>query len=1264
MIVMAIRRKWWRRFIVLMLLLVAASSFMAPGMLRNVQAEENTVYVDAVNGHDENDGSIDSPFATIGKALTEVADEGSIILLSDVTLNAQLTINDLKSVTIQSEENELHAIIRGANYRDRLIQVSNSETLVFKNLIIDGNNVQAKSEGVYNISSKTIFENVEIRNHYIATDAGAGAAVIMSYGNGSTVTIRGDQTKIHRNTIAYRNESNPASILGAGTQGVLEIKDGLITDNEVTGNSNGVIVGVGLYQSPRFRMTGGSITGNRLYGNEYNANGETVGNVAVYMRGTAAQARFEFSGTPYVYDNLNAEGVQHNVFLKNAAARDNAYLSIIDAMEEGAKVGVYANIMPTVENPIVDLAIGYGGYEITEDDAEYFESDLETTASVGYDNHNGKKKVVLIPVPRLESAWLDKTVVDGKDITFIFSDPIVLENLDGFYFEVGGQAAVPVSFEVDADDNRKLKVTLADIPTASVVVEYTKDNGNLKGASGVAVKDFAFTYDISFADDFSITAPIDDPARVEEPKPELQGTAQTDSTVTVVVKDQDGNVVASAGGDADVDENGNWSFKPSADLEAGTYTFEVTATSPDGKMSVTKIKEIEVLALVDKTALQNKVNEINGEGLEDADYTPESWQVLEDALEAAEAVLADADATQEEVDDALADLTDARDGLVPVVDKTALQNKVNEINGEGLEDADYTPESWQVLEDALEAAEAVLADADATQEEVDDALADLTDARDGLVPVVDKTALQNKVNEINGEGLEDADYTPESWQVLEDALEAAEAVLADADATQEEVDNALADLQAARAALVLQSSGSGGSGGGSSGSGSSGNTEIIEVDVLIGGNDAADITKVPIERTTHPDGTIADKVTFTESKAQETVDRAIESGKQVARVVIPDEEDKVDEVNVDIPAQTVELFQNSGIDLEIYTENALIWLPNSSLTGIEEDFYFRLVPIKDRTEREEIEERAQTELVVRAVAGSNEIEVVARPMTIETNLSSRPVTLILPLRDVAMPEDEVERTAFLKRLGIFIEHSDGEKEVVKGEVVTYDGNLLGLQFTILKFSTFTIIDFHNDEPASFHAAYMRGYPDGTFGPENHLTRAEMAAILSRILEIPDTGSAVRYPDVAPGHWAEKAIAQVSQAGFMIGIPDGMFKPEKTITRSEMAAIISRLKALSGQSANDFRDAQVHWAAAVIAQVYSAGYMFGYLDGTFRPDQPITRAEAVAVINRVLERGPLHGLRSPSWPDVPVDHWAFHEIEEASQDHHYRVDESGREQIEE
>lgn len=431
---------------------------------------------------------------------------------------------------------------------------------------------------------------------------------------------------------------------------------------------------------------------------------------------------------------------------------------------------------------------------------------------------------------------------------------------------------------------------------------------------------------------------------------------------------------------------------------------------------------------------------------------------------------------------------------------------------------------------------------------------------------------------------------------------------------------------------------------------------------MIGGDNAADITKVPIERTKHPDGTITDKVTFTESKAQETVDKAIGTGEQIARVVVPDPEDQVSELTVDVPVATTKQLQNHGIDLEIYTDNALIRLPNASLADIEEDFYFRLVPVRDRNEREEIEERAQTELVVREVAGNNEIEVVARPMTIETNLSSRPVTLILPLRDVELPEDETERAAFLNRLGIFIEHSDGEKEVVKGEVVTYHGDLLGLRFTIRKFSTFTIIDFHNDGPAGIHTAYMRGYPDGAFGPENHLTRAEMATVLSRILEIRDTGSEVRYPDVAPGHWAEKAIAQVSGSGLMIGFPDGTFRPGKTITRSEMAAIIARVKALSNPVANDFRDARIHWASAAIAQVRAAGYMFGYPDGTFRPNQPITRAEAVAVINRMLERGPLYGMDKPSWRDVPAHHWAYHDIEEASQDHSCRVDESDRARI--
>src|SRR5690606_17686474 len=132
--------------------------------------------------------------------------------------------------------------------------------------------------------------------------------------------------------------------------------------------------------------------------------------------------------------------------------------------------------------------------------------------------------------------------------------------------------------------------------------------------------------------------------------------------------------------------------------------------------------------------------------------------------------------------------------------------------------------------------------------------------------------------------------------------------------------------------------------------------------------------------------------------------------------------DQVDEVTIDIPLTTKKRIQESGIDLEIYTENAIIGLPNASMNGIEEDFYFHLVPVKDEQGRQEIEERATIERVVREVAGDNNIEVVARPMTIETNLSSRSVTLILPLRDVLLPENPAARAIFLSQLGIFIEH--------------------------------------------------------------------------------------------------------------------------------------------------------------------------------------------------------------------------------------------------
>ncbi|WKL04455.1 cadherin-like beta sandwich domain-containing protein [Paenibacillus amylolyticus] len=215
---------------------------------------------------------------------------------------------------------------------------------------------------------------------------------------------------------------------------------------------------------------------------------------------------------------------------------------------------------------------------------------------------------------------------------------------------------------------------------------------------------------------------------------------------------------------------------------------------------------------VDKSLLQAKVTEVTGEDLEESEYTPASWETLDDAMNEAERVLNDLTATQAQVDQALLDLTDARTGLipttsVPVVDKSALQAKVTEITGESLEESAYTPASWTALDDAMNEAERVLNDLTATQAQVDQALQDLTDARTGLipttsVPVVDKSALQAKVTEITGESLEESAYTPASWTALDDAMNEAERVLNDLTATQAQVDQALQDLTDARTGLI------------------------------------------------------------------------------------------------------------------------------------------------------------------------------------------------------------------------------------------------------------------------------------------------------------------------------------------------------------------------------------------------------------------------------------------------------------------------------
>lgn len=473
--------------------------------------------------------------------------------------------------------------------------------------------------------------------------------------------------------------------------------------------------------------------------------------------------------------------------------------------------------------------------------------------------------------------------------------------------------------------------------------------------------------------------------------------------------------------------------------------------------------------------------------------------------------------------------------------------------------------------------------------------------------------------------------------------------------------------------MVLASGGSGSSNNPSGGSSSTPLTPSAteEITVIVDTGDGLGVSTATIHRTTSADGTRIDEITFRADQAREAVNKAKASGRTTVRMVIPDPKDEVSQLDLTIPKDAVDELARGGMNLEIYTDNAKIVIPNHALQGLTDDLYFRFVPIKNQTQRTEVEERAKGEQVVREVGGDNRIKAVARPMTIETNLSNRTVDIVLPLLNIVLPTDKQERDAFLADLVIFIEHSDGERELMKPEVVEYKSGQLGLVFRITKFSTFTILNMEGwdeyikaQETLNRHEAYMKGYPDLTFKPERSISRAEMATILSRIggagAALTD-GKHMTFPDVASDHWASLAIRSASSKGLMAGFPDGTFKPEQSITRAEMATIVSHWLGLRGEATATFSDTVGHWAQQNIALVQQAGIIKGLPDGSFQPDKSLTRAEAVTMINKILKRGS-QDWTTPGWSDVPTTHWAFKDIDEASVSHSFTTDPNGSEVV--
>ena len=242
-----------------------------------------------------------------------------------------------------------------------------------------------------------------------------------------------------------------------------------------------------------------------------------------------------------------------------------------------------------------------------------------------------------------------------------------------------------------------------------------------------------------------------------------------------------------------------------------------------------------------------------------------------------------------------------------------------------------------------------------------------------------------------------------------------------------------------------------------------------------------------------------------------------------------------------------------------------------------------------------------------------------------------------------------------------------EKKAPEGYVLsneTYTLTVSGSRVT-MNGKAYSPVTFVNRKAAELnrtdHFAFLVGYTDGTFGPERNMTRAEVTTMFARLLteqiEADKTYSST-FNDVPKGYWAANYIGYMQQFGIITGYSDGSFRPDAPVTRAEFAAIASRFEKLT-EGSKSFTDVpDTYWAARYINFAATRGWVTGYSDGTFKPENTITRAEVAAVTCRLLERSAdqsyirSHLKELRTFSDVTESHWAYWYAMEAANGHDY------------
>lgn len=413
-------------------------------------------------------------------------------------------------------------------------------------------------------------------------------------------------------------------------------------------------------------------------------------------------------------------------------------------------------------------------------------------------------------------------------------------------------------------------------------------------------------------------------------------------------------------------------------------------------------------------------------------------------------------------------------------------------------------------------------------------------------------------------------------------------------------------------------------------------------------------------------GSFQDTVNFTVANANEFLRILGNKEDKRSRLVIPNMEPPASETKVILDRDAAKRLIEGKSNFSIAMGMVKIDVPFTSMSDFNEDIFFRIVPIKDALRQKAIEDRAkQAEIVLQQGNGAN-VKLVGQPISIDTNLQNRQVTLLLPL-----PANLT--SAQRENMMVYVEHSNGTAEIIRGRFAEFTRGQTGIVFDVEHFSTFSLLYVEQAqeevppekepiEVGSTFASYIHGYTDGTFRPNVNVTRAQMAAMLARNLSdnhVPEASN-LFYADTATS-WAKNDIEYIRTEAIMQGRHDRSFGPNEMITRAQMAVIAVRWidkQCVEGAtdtsyceintSGETYRDVAVtHWAAKEINRISAIGIMVGSGNGEFRPEEKLTRAQAVKVLNRIFNRPIPTEDTEQIFKDIPKEHWAYFEIQAAA-----------------